>query len=50
MFIEASPAPVKFALSHKGRMSASVRLPLLAASETARPKILDALRRYEGGL
>jgi 4-hydroxy-tetrahydrodipicolinate synthase len=50
MFMEASPAPVKFALSHKGRMSAAVRLPLVAASETARPKIVEAVRRYEAGL
>ena len=50
MFIEASPAPVKFALSKKGRMAAVVRLPLVAASEGARAKITEAVRRYEGGL
>jgi 4-hydroxy-tetrahydrodipicolinate synthase len=50
MFIEASPAPVKFALSKKGRMTAAVRSPLVAASEAARAKITEAVRRYEGGL
>jgi len=50
MFIEASPAPVKYALSLKGRMQASVRPPLVAASESARPKIAEALRRYEASL
>jgi 4-hydroxy-tetrahydrodipicolinate synthase len=50
MFIEASPAPVKFAMSQKGRCSASVRPPLVAASEAARAKIGDAVRRYEGAL
>jgi 4-hydroxy-tetrahydrodipicolinate synthase len=50
MFIEASPAPVKFALSQKGRMAAAVRSPLVAASEPARTRIVDAVRRFEGGL
>jgi 4-hydroxy-tetrahydrodipicolinate synthase len=49
MFIEASPAPVKFALSRRGRIRATVRSPLVAASEAARPAILEALRRYEAG-
>src|SRR5437588_8277009 len=48
MFVEASPAPVKFALSLKGRMSAAVRSPLVAASEPARTKITNAVRRFEG--
>src|SRR5262245_56077890 len=48
MFIEASPAPVKFALSLKGRATPAVRPPLVAASESARAKIVEALGRYEG--
>jgi 4-hydroxy-tetrahydrodipicolinate synthase len=48
MFIEASPAPVKFAISQTGRMKASVRPPLVTASEAARAKISEAVRRYEG--
>jgi 4-hydroxy-tetrahydrodipicolinate synthase len=50
MFIEASPAPVKFALSQKSKMSAAVRPPLLPASESARAKIGEAVRRYEASL
>jgi 4-hydroxy-tetrahydrodipicolinate synthase len=50
MFVEASPAPVKYALSQKGRMAAAVRSPLVPASESVRPKIVDAVRRFEGGL
>jgi 4-hydroxy-tetrahydrodipicolinate synthase len=49
MFIEASPAPVKFALSQRGRIKASVRLPLVPASDAARAKILDTIKRYESG-
>jgi 4-hydroxy-tetrahydrodipicolinate synthase len=50
LFIEASPSPVKYALSLKGRMQPSVRPPLVAASEEARVKIAEALRRYEASL
>jgi 4-hydroxy-tetrahydrodipicolinate synthase len=49
MFIEASPAPVKFALSQRGRIKASVRLPLVPASTAARAKILETIKRYESG-
>jgi 4-hydroxy-tetrahydrodipicolinate synthase len=48
MFIEASPAPVKYALSLKGRATPAVRPPLVASSESARAKIVEALGRYEG--
>ncbi len=48
MFIEASPAPVKFALSLKGRAAPAVRPPLVTASESARAKIVEALGYYEG--
>jgi 4-hydroxy-tetrahydrodipicolinate synthase len=48
MFIETSPAPVKFALSRQGRITCAVRPPLVAASETARAKITEAVRRYQG--
>jgi 4-hydroxy-tetrahydrodipicolinate synthase len=47
MFIEASPGPVKFALSQRGRIDAAVRLPLVTPSETARASILETIRRYE---
>jgi 4-hydroxy-tetrahydrodipicolinate synthase len=49
MFIEASPAPLKFALSQRGRIKASVRLPLVPASEGARAKILETVKKYESG-
>jgi len=47
MFIEPNPAPAKAALAHMGRMSASVRLPICAASEGARQKVIDALARFD---
>jgi 4-hydroxy-tetrahydrodipicolinate synthase len=47
MFIEASPGPVKFALSQRGRIDAAVRLPLVTPSDTARASILETIRRYE---
>jgi 4-hydroxy-tetrahydrodipicolinate synthase len=49
MFIEASPAPVKFALSQRGRIKATVRLPLVTVSEDARVKIASTIKRYESG-
>jgi 4-hydroxy-tetrahydrodipicolinate synthase len=49
MFCEASPAPVKFALSQRGRIKATVRLPLVAASDGARAKILETIKKYESG-
>ena len=39
MFVEASPAPVKFAASLLGLSTDEVRLPLVPASEPARAKI-----------
>jgi 4-hydroxy-tetrahydrodipicolinate synthase len=47
MFIEASPAPVKFALSQRGRIKAAVRLPLVSVSDAARAKILETVKKYE---
>ncbi len=43
MFCEASPAPVKFAVSLLGHCSDAVRLPIVAASETARARIRAAM-------
>jgi 4-hydroxy-tetrahydrodipicolinate synthase len=43
MFCEASPAPVKYAVSLLGRCSDEVRLPIVAASETARARIRAAM-------
>lgn len=43
MFCEASPAPVKFAASLLGLSSDEVRLPIVAASETARARVREAM-------
>ncbi len=43
MFCEASPAPVKYAVSLLGHCSEAVRLPLVAASEAARVRIRAAM-------
>ena len=48
MFIEASPAPLKFALAQKGRMKETVRGPMLRASADAQRRVLEALRNFEG--
>lgn len=48
MFVEPNPAPAKAALAGMGRMSASVRGPLVAASEGLRQKITEALARLDG--
>jgi 4-hydroxy-tetrahydrodipicolinate synthase len=50
MFMEPSPAPVKFALSQRGRIKASVRLPLVTASDAARAKITDIVKKYEASV
>jgi 4-hydroxy-tetrahydrodipicolinate synthase len=47
MFTEASPSPVKAALSIKGRMSPSVRLPLVEASAECRARVSAAMAEYE---
>jgi 4-hydroxy-tetrahydrodipicolinate synthase len=49
MFLEASPSPVKFALSQRGRIKATVRLPLVPVSDAARAKIIETIKRYESG-
>jgi 4-hydroxy-tetrahydrodipicolinate synthase len=47
MFLEPNPAPVKAALALLGRMAASVRLPLLAASEPTREALSTLLAELE---
>jgi 4-hydroxy-tetrahydrodipicolinate synthase len=49
MFVEASPGPVKFALSQRGRIKASVRLPLVPPSDAARATIVETIKKYEPG-
>jgi 4-hydroxy-tetrahydrodipicolinate synthase len=47
MFSEANPSPVKAALQLKGRMNASVRLPLVEASAECRARLAAAMAEYE---
>jgi 4-hydroxy-tetrahydrodipicolinate synthase len=49
MFIEANPAPVKAALAAAGRMSDTVRSPLVVAGAAARTAIEVALELYRRG-
>jgi 4-hydroxy-tetrahydrodipicolinate synthase len=43
LFVEASPAPVKFAASLLGKSSDEVRLPIVPAGEGARKVVRDAM-------
>jgi len=47
MFSEASPAPAKAALSIKGRMNASVRLPIVEATAECRARLSAVMAEYE---
>ncbi len=49
MFVEPNPVPAKAALSHRGAMKATVRLPLTAAQASTRTVVAEAMRRYEQG-
>jgi 4-hydroxy-tetrahydrodipicolinate synthase len=44
LFLDASPAPTKFALAHLGLCSDEVRLPIAPCSDAVKPAILDAMR------
>ena len=43
IFVETSPAPVKYAMSLIGKCSDEVRLPMVPASENARAKVREAM-------
>jgi 4-hydroxy-tetrahydrodipicolinate synthase len=45
MFVESSPAPVKFAASLLGKCQNEIRGPLVPASPTARERVLAAMRQ-----
>ncbi|MBU1636801.1 4-hydroxy-tetrahydrodipicolinate synthase [bacterium] len=47
MFVETSPAPVKYALELQGKIKNELRLPMVPASEKAREIIQQALKEYE---
>ena len=43
LFIEASPAPVKYALSLLGKMDEKLRLPMVPVSEPTRVAVRNAM-------
>ena len=43
MFCEASPAPIKYAVSLLGLCADEVRLPIVSASEAARARVNAAM-------
>ena len=43
LFLDSSPAPTKFALSHLGLCTDEVRLPIAPCAEAVRPVILEAM-------
>ena len=47
LFLDASPAPTKYALSKLGLCTDEVRLPLLPCAEAVRPQVYAAMRRAE---
>jgi len=44
LFLDASPAPTKFALAHLGLCAEDVRLPITPCAEAVRPAVLDAMK------
>jgi 4-hydroxy-tetrahydrodipicolinate synthase len=44
LFLDASPSPTKFALSHLGLCSEETRLPITPCNDAAKPVILAAMR------
>ena len=44
LFLDASPAPAKFALAHLGLCTDEVRLPLAPCNDAAKPQVLAAMR------
>jgi 4-hydroxy-tetrahydrodipicolinate synthase len=43
LFLDASPAPTKFALDHLGLCTDELRLPITPCAETVQPAILEAM-------
>jgi 4-hydroxy-tetrahydrodipicolinate synthase len=44
LFLDASPAPTKFALAHLGLCAEDTRLPVAPCAEAVKPAILEAMR------
>ena len=49
LFLDASPSPTKFALSHLGLCAAEVRLPIAPCSEAVKPAIVAAMAEARRG-
>jgi 4-hydroxy-tetrahydrodipicolinate synthase len=47
LFVEPNPQPLKAALALKGLTNASVRLPLVEASQSVKSMLADVLKSYE---
>jgi 4-hydroxy-tetrahydrodipicolinate synthase len=47
LFLEPNPQPTKAALAHAGRMQATVRPPLVEASEQCMSQVLEAMNAFE---
>ena len=43
LFVETSPAPIKYAMSLIGKCDETVRLPMVPASEKARKAVREAM-------
>ena len=44
LFLDASPAPTKFALAHLGLCAEEARLPIAPCADAVKPAILEAMR------
>ena len=44
LFLDASPAPTKFALAHLGLCAEDLRLPITPCADAVRPAVLEAMR------
>jgi len=44
LFLDASPAPTKFAMAHLGLCTEDCRLPITPCADAVKPAILDAMR------
>jgi len=47
LFSEPSPAPIKAALASKGMINASVRLPIVEATDACRSLLSEVMQKYE---
>ncbi len=44
LFLDASPSPTKFAMSHLGLCADECRLPIAPCADAVKPQVLDAMR------